>query len=81
LTNVVAIAAGGATSLALLTNGTMWDWGSNIAGELGIGTISTTGCACISHPVRVIRVTGAVAIATGGSHSLAIVPLGAGGAG
>jgi alpha-tubulin suppressor-like RCC1 family protein len=32
-----AIALGGTHSLALLNDGTVWAWGSNLSGQLGIG--------------------------------------------
>ncbi|GGN25351.1 hypothetical protein GCM10011609_79620 [Lentzea pudingi] len=38
LDNVVAIAATTGTGYALRTDGTVWSWGSNFAGELGNGT-------------------------------------------
>jgi len=41
LSNIIAISAGGYHSLALKSDGTVWSWGSNFAGEIGDGTIST----------------------------------------
>src|SRR5207244_481834 len=38
---VVAVAGGWGHSLALKADGTVWAWGRNDAGELGIGTTST----------------------------------------
>jgi len=37
LSNVIAIAAGYYHSLALASDGTVWAWGWNIAGQLGNG--------------------------------------------
>ena len=55
LRGVKAIAAGGATSFALLSDGTVWAWGSG--GGLGDGTTQTR-----TTPVQVIGLTGVVAI-------------------
>lgn len=38
LTNVVALAAGGAHNLALKADGTVWSWGKNNRGQLGYAT-------------------------------------------
>jgi alpha-tubulin suppressor-like RCC1 family protein/chitodextrinase len=38
ISNVVAISAGAAHSLALDSNGQLWGWGSNYSGQLGIGS-------------------------------------------
>ena len=71
LTGVIAIAAGGEHSLALLGNGTVMAWGSNREGQLGTG--STTA----SHvPVAVGGLTGVTAIAAGKQHSLALLASG-----
>jgi alpha-tubulin suppressor-like RCC1 family protein len=68
LSGVIAVAAGGDHSLALLSNGTVEAWGSNAYGELGDG--STTAS---STPVAVSGLSGVTAIAAGGSHSLALL--------
>jgi len=83
LTDVAAIACGGRHSLALRKDGTVWTWGINYFGELGLGR----GWCCNEDrevigerqhfPVQVKGVrdkgflTGAVAIAGGGAHSAA----------
>ena len=62
-----AISAGGNHSLALKSDGTVWAWGYNGYGQLGIGTTTE------SHvPVQVTSITGVIAIAAGGNHSLAL---------
>jgi uncharacterized protein (TIGR03437 family) len=63
----VAIAAGGAHSLALKSDGTVWAWGLNAAGQLGNGNTSSSNV-----PAQVNGLTGAVAIAAGGEQSLAL---------
>jgi alpha-tubulin suppressor-like RCC1 family protein len=78
LREVVAIAAAGPRSMALLANGHVVDWGE---GQLGDG--STTGgpetCrvgartpACSRVPVEVVNLSGVKAIAEGAFHSLAV---------
>ena len=42
LTGVVGIAAGDGFSLAVKTDGTVWAWGYNGDGQLGIGTIANS---------------------------------------
>lgn len=74
LTGVVAIAGGGFHSLALKSDGTVWAWGYDEDGELGNNSIASSS----SVPVQVVRsdgtgmLTGVVAIAGGGYHSLAL---------
>jgi uncharacterized protein (TIGR03437 family) len=63
----VAIAAGLGHSMALKSDGTVWAWGLNAAGELGNGNTSSTHV-----PVQVSGLTAMVAIAAGGEHSLAL---------
>jgi hypothetical protein len=63
----VAIAAGGFHSLALLSNGTVWAWGSNSNGQLGNGTTISSVV-----PVQVSGLTGMSLIAAGEYHSLAL---------
>ena len=70
LTNVAAVAAGNAHSLALKLDGTLWSWGLNDNGQLGDGTNSNA-----STPVQVIAYPG-TAIAARGNHSLAISTIG-----
>jgi hypothetical protein len=52
LSNVVAIATGGAHSCALMTDGTVGCWGANDWGQLGNGTFSFS-----SPPVKVNELT------------------------
>jgi alpha-tubulin suppressor-like RCC1 family protein len=68
LTGVVAVAAGARYTVALKTNGTVWAWGDNSAGQIGDGTSGTNRLA----PVQVEGLTGVVAIAAGGSHTVAM---------
>jgi alpha-tubulin suppressor-like RCC1 family protein len=65
LSGVVAIAAGGADDVALLSNGTVEAWGENKAGQLGDGTTVEKGV-----PTPVKGLTGVKAIAIGGDPSI-----------
>jgi alpha-tubulin suppressor-like RCC1 family protein len=67
-----AIWSGAEHVLALKTNGTLWAWGRNDCGQLGLGTFAAT-----NHPVRVGRDSDWVAFSAGGAgwhggHSAAI---------
>jgi alpha-tubulin suppressor-like RCC1 family protein len=66
LTGIVTIAAGNSHSLALKSDGTVWAWGANWAGQLGNN--STTAS---STPVQVSGLTNITAIAAGYGHGLA----------
>jgi alpha-tubulin suppressor-like RCC1 family protein len=66
LSGVTAIAAGGGSSLALLSNGTMMAWGANEFGQLGDGMLAQSDV-----PVAVSGLSGVSAIAIGGA-SLAL---------
>lgn len=68
LTGVIAIASGGAHTLALKNDGTVWAWGYNVYSSLGIGTPGGDREA----PIQVAAISGVVAIAAGGYHSLAL---------
>jgi alpha-tubulin suppressor-like RCC1 family protein len=67
LKGVVAIAAGGAYSVALQQDGTVWAWGYNGSGQLGN---DSTGQSSI--PLRVKGLSNITAIAAGSSHMLAL---------
>jgi len=67
LTNVIAVAAGDAHSLALKADGTVWAWGYNTAGEVGDGTQSIH-----FSPVQVMGLKQVVRIAAFDRNSYAI---------
>lgn len=69
LTGVVAVAAGLAYSVALLNDGTVRAWGINGNGQLGDGTTSEKRLT----PAPVVNLSGAVAIAAGDQHNLALL--------
>jgi len=68
LTDVVAIAAGGAHSLFLLANGTVYACGRNDTGQLGL---TVTGSP-VATPTLIPGLTNVTRIAAGISHSLVV---------
>jgi alpha-tubulin suppressor-like RCC1 family protein len=64
----IGVAAGGAHSCALLSNGTVKCWGDNSLGQLGDGTNMSQPVA-----VPVLGLTAAVAIDAGHSHTCAVL--------
>lgn len=63
------IAAGYAHGLAVKSDGTVWAWGSNVAGQLGLGTADS---ARHDTAVQVPGLSSIVAVAAGSAHSLAL---------
>ncbi len=75
ITGATAIASGDFHNCALLTGGTVDCWGANFNGALGNGTSGGPDCggSCSATPVPVSGITGATAIAAGGSDSCALL--------
>jgi alpha-tubulin suppressor-like RCC1 family protein len=72
LSRVSAVSAGGQHALVLLEDGTAMSWGDNETDELGDGQdVSTQSLSTV--PVAVSGLTGAVAVAAGYQHSLALL--------
>ena len=73
ISNVVALAGGGDSLgnsvLALLSDGSVWAWGSDQRGQLGDGAADSTPHAT---PARVPSLSGVTGVATSGLHSLAV---------
>ena len=67
LSNIVAIAAGHAHSLAADANGNVWAWGLNSDGQLGNGTFASS-----NRPLQVPGLTNVIAVAAGDRHSVAL---------
>ena len=61
------IAAGFGHSLAARSDGTVWSWGANSAGQLGNGTTTQQ-----LRPVEITALDGVVAVAAGNAHSVAL---------
>ena len=64
---VTPVVSAGGHSLALMSDGTVWAWGGNGAGQLGDGTTTHR-----LTPVQVGNLTGVTAISAGIWHSLAL---------
>ena len=69
LKNIVAIATGWMHGLALDGGGRVWGWGLNDQGQLGDGSITSSG---VVAPVQVVNLDRVIAIAGGAIHSLAL---------
>jgi alpha-tubulin suppressor-like RCC1 family protein len=72
LDSIIGVSAGYIHSLALKADGTVWGWGSNSFGQLGLGYTSLTGCYCELAPLQVTGLSNIVAITSGNFHSLAL---------
>ncbi|HZT12763.1 MAG TPA: hypothetical protein VFA29_08165 [Candidatus Baltobacteraceae bacterium] len=72
LNAIAAVAAGDEHSAALAAGGTVWTWGNNQYGELGDGTVTTTGCNCIDSPVQANVPAAVTQISAGGRHTAAL---------
>ena len=78
LSGVAQLAAGGYHSLAVMTDGTVRAWGYNFEGQLGIGDDSgpetcVAPSTCSTNVLTVPGLSGAVAVAAGTYHSLALL--------
>jgi len=68
LSEITAIAGGFWHSLALRRDGTVWGWGWNPYGQLGSGTTDRGR----PRPVQAVGLKGAISLAAGWSHSIAL---------
>jgi alpha-tubulin suppressor-like RCC1 family protein len=73
LTGVTAVSAGGAHSLALKSDGTVWAWGRNLEAQLGDGTLTARSRAVRIEAQPGVPLTGATAVSAGSVHSLALM--------
>ncbi|MCX7570445.1 hypothetical protein OS242_10775 [Tumebacillus sp. DT12] len=69
LTNVKSVSAGDGYSLALKTDGTVWSFGSNQRGELGVGTTFESTYT----PQQVYGLFNVASIDAGSHHALAVL--------
>ena len=70
---VTAIDVGPYHAVALLAGGTAMAWGYNLYGEIGDGTLATTGCFCKPTPTAVASLAGARTPAAGEYTSFALL--------
>ena len=66
--NVLTIAAGYNHSVVVRKDGTVWSWGTNTSGQLGIGTTSARSY----NPVQANSITNAVTVSASYGHTLAL---------
>jgi alpha-tubulin suppressor-like RCC1 family protein len=62
------LSGGAGHSAAIKSNGTVWSWGANSAGQLGTGS----GASWAFRPEEVVTITAASAVATGANHTLSL---------
>jgi alpha-tubulin suppressor-like RCC1 family protein len=78
LSGITAVAAGGFHTLALKKDGTLWAWGQNSVGQLGVGASATPDILSTGYSVIPVKVGTATvssfsnisSIAANGQHSL-----------
>lgn len=63
----LGIAAGQSQALALRSDGSVWTWGTNQVGEMGISNLTGS-----YYPLRIPGLTNVTGIAAGWQHSLAV---------
>ncbi|MCL2680326.1 MAG: hypothetical protein FWF11_02460, partial [Coriobacteriia bacterium] len=72
-TNWAAVSAGGAHSMAIRSDGTLWAWGWNFGGQVGIEGLGTGwGAIHQTTPAQIGTATNWVQVSAGGNHSHAI---------
>ncbi len=67
---VVQVAAGGSSSYALTSAGTVFTWGTNHYGQLGLGT--PPSAQTVDRPTEIIGLPSIKMVAAGGAHALAL---------
>ena len=65
---VKSMAASGVVSFAVLTDGTVWAWGSSKRGQLGLGL----GCVQALQPQRLAGLEGITSVSAGWGHACAL---------
>ena len=80
LNSVIAVATGGFHNLALRADGTVWAWGANGYGQLGITSSETCTSyafvdatqSCQTTPIQVPGISGVTGISASFTHSVAL---------
>ncbi|MEC4685983.1 MAG: RCC1 repeat-containing protein [Nitrospirota bacterium] len=74
LTDIVDISVGGSHVVALKKDGTVWAWGNNRDGQLGLTTTETCtySTPCSTTPIEVIGITDVAAIFAGRGTTFAL---------
>jgi hypothetical protein len=70
--NASTVSAGDYFSLARTLDGAVWAWGLNDKGQLGNGSASATGCACVTTPGQVTGTGGGIQGSTSPTYITAI---------
>jgi len=68
ISGVMVVEGGGSHSTALKADGTVWSWGINIQGQLGIGSIVSSKYV----PTQTVNITDVIAIAGYNNHTAAL---------
>ncbi len=63
----ISVAAGSSHALGVKSDGTLWSWGYNLIGQLGLGNNTNS-----NRPVRVGALNDWAAVSAGDAHSMAI---------
>ncbi|HEU4533068.1 MAG TPA: hypothetical protein VFS00_03085, partial [Polyangiaceae bacterium] len=71
LSDVVAVYANGNMSFALKADGTLWGWGQNFNGQLGVG-VSGTGTDRPTPSIPVVGLTDVIGAGIGATHVVAL---------
>ncbi|MFN8367833.1 MAG: M12 family metallo-peptidase [Candidatus Kapaibacterium sp.] len=67
--NIISVAAGGNSSVALKSNGDVYCWGKNNFGQCGDGNISASG---VTKPKKVEGIANVIAVAAGETYTMAL---------
>src|SRR3989339_893544 len=71
-TNWVAVSAGEAHTIALKSDGTLWGWGNNNNGKLGLGYTTPSYPYAITSPTKIGTDTNWVTVSAGYAYTIAL---------